>query len=535
MMPGFVRWVNLGKKLRGVKMEQQISYKKATMIVIIITLVSKITGFLREILLGSAYGATYVTDAYLVSLTIPQSLFASIATAIATTFIPLYSHIKIRDGRHEANRFTSRVLNMVVFISAILTVFGIVFARPIVLLIARGFKGEVLDLAVNFTRITFPMIIFIGICRVFIGFLQANNEFAIPALIGIPNNAILIAALFLSGVVGPYGLVFGALIGSVIEAAILLPGAFKKGYRYNRLLSFRDPNVVKVVALALPVMLGSAVQQLNVLIDRMLASGLPEGSISALNFANKLNGFAYGLFTISLSTVIFPLLSRLSAEKDIEGFKDKLIKSINVITLLILPITVGAIVLRRPIVSVLFERGQFDARATSMTASALMFYSLGMVFYGYRDVLNKSFYSLQDTKTPMINGILTVGLNIVLNLVLVRFMQHNGLALATSLSAVAMTVLLFANLRKRLGGIAGRKLLAGFLKCGLASLMMGLAVYWLNGFAEGHIHSSSGIIGLLVLGAVILIGAALYFALVYLFKVEEVEWLVDMVKRRLKA
>nr|PZN09007.1 MAG: murein biosynthesis integral membrane protein MurJ [Caldicoprobacter oshimai] len=516
-------------------MEQRVSYKKATMMVIIITLISKVTGFLREIFLGSAYGATYVTDAYLVSLTIPQTLFSSIAAAITTTFIPLYSSIGVEGGRGEDVRFTNRVLNVVLVTSGTLAVLGMVFARPIVSLIARGFEGEALEMATAFTRITFPMIVFIGICQVFIGYLQANGEFALPALIGIPSNAVVIAMLLLSGGVGPYGLVLGTLAGAVIQAAMLLIGAYKRGYSYTGELNFRDPYVSKVIALALPVMMGSAVQQINVLIDRRLASGLPEGSISALNFANKLNGFAYGLFTISLATVIYPLLSRLSAEKDMAGFKEKLVKALNVITLIILPITVGAIVLRRPIVSVLFERGQFDARATSMTASALMFYSLGMVFYGYRDVLNKTFYSLQDTKTPMINGMLTVALNIMLNLILVKFMQHDGLALATSLSAMVMTVLLFANLRKRLRGIAGRKLVAGFLKCGVASLIMGLAVYWLNGFAEEHIHSSSGLIDLLVLGAVIMIGAALYFALVYVFKVEEVDWLVDMVKKRMKA
>ncbi len=515
-------------------MEQQISYKKATILVIMITLVSKVTGFLREILLGSAYGATYVTDAYLVALTIPQTLFSSIATAITTTFIPLYSRIRVEGGPDEDIRFTNKVLNAVLVSSASLAVLGMVLTRPIVSLIAMGFKGEVLKLATAFTRITFPMVVFIGICQVFIGYLQANSEFALPALIGIPNNVVIIAMLLLSDIVGPYGLVLGTLVGSIIQASMLLIGAFKRGYRYKSELNFRDPYVSKVITLAFPVMLGSMVQQVNALIDRMLASGLPEGSISALNFANKLNGFAYGLFTVSLATVIYPLLSRLSAEKDMEGFKDRLVKALNVITLIILPITVGAVVLRQPIVSALFERGRFDARATAMTASALMFYSLGMVFYGYRDVLNRTFYSLQDTKTPMINGVFTVVLNIILNLILVRFMQHDGLALATSLSAMVMTILLFTKLRKRLGHIGGRKLLGAFLKCVVASLIMGLVVYWLNSFVAGQGLSSGGLMGLLVLGCIIALGALVYFVLVYLFRVEEVAWLVNMAKKRIK-
>ena len=514
-------------------MQEQISYKKATIVVMIVTLMSKITGFIREILLGSKYGATYVTDAYLISLIIPQSLFASIAAAIATTYIPLYSDIRINSGPKEGVRFTNKVLNVVLAVSTLLAVFGMIFTRPVVSLIAMGFKGEALDIAVKFTRVTFPMIIFIGMCRIFTGFLQANNEFTIPALIGIPNNAIIISMLLLSSIIGPYGLVFGSLIGVILEAAVLLPGVFKKGYSYSRTFNFRDPHVIKVVVLALPVMLGSAVQQLNTLIDKMLASGLPEGSISALNFANRLNGFVYGLFSLSVSVVIYPLLARLRAEEDMDEFKDKLIRGLNVITLIILPITVGAMVLRYPIVSVLFERGQFDSRATAMTASALLFYSVGMVFYGYRDILNRTFYSMQDTRTPMLNGLITVGINIVLNLILVKFMQHNGLALATSLSAIIMTVLLFMNLRKRMGGIGGRRIAGVFIKSGVASMVMGIVVYVLNKLVAEYTALSGKLIELLVLVLVISLGALIYFTLIYIFKVEEMKWLVDMFKKRI--
>ncbi|NLO89845.1 MAG: murein biosynthesis integral membrane protein MurJ [Clostridia bacterium] len=515
-------------------MQEQISYKKAAIVVMIITLLSKITGFFREIALGGTYGATYVTDAYLVSLTIPQVLFASIAAALATAYIPVYSKIKHDKGPEKGVIFTNKVINIVLLVSTVIAVFGIIFAKPIVSIIAMGFKGEALDLAVRFTKITFPMVIFIGLCNIFTSFLQSNNEFALPSLIGIPYNIIIISALLLSSILGPYGLVYGTLCGVVVEVLILLIGALRKGYRYEGIIDFKDPNVIKVVSLSFPVMLGAAVQQVNVIVDRMLASGLPEGSISALNFANRLNGFAYGLFSMSIAVVIFPLLSRLTAENDMENFKDKLIKSLNVITLIMLPITVGAVVLRQPIVSLLFERGQFDSRATVMTASALMFYSLGMVFYGYRDVLNRAFYSFQDTKTPMINGVITVGLNIMLNIVLVKYMQHNGLALATSLSAAVMTLLLMTNLRKKIAGIGGRKLRAVFLKSAAASLLMGLAVYGFSILTAEHIVSSGKLIGLLILGLEIGFGALLYFALVYIFKVGEVNWFITMVRNKIR-
>ncbi len=516
-------------------MQEEISYKKATFVVMIITLISKVTGFFREILLGSKYGATYVTDAYLISLTIPRMLFASIAAAIATTYIPVYSKIRVEQGQKEGIRFTNKVLNIVVLGSIVLSVFGMIFTRPIVSIIAMGFKGEVLDMAVKFTRLTFPMIIFIGLCSINKGFLQSNNEFTIPALIGIPNNIIIISMLLFSSTVGPYGLVLGTVLGAVVEAAIMVPSMTRKSYRYKRILDFKDPNVIRVATLALPVMLGAAVQQINVFVDRMLASGLPEGSISALNFANRLNGFVYGLFSTSISVVIYPLLSRLNAEEDMKEFNNKLVSGLNVVTLLILPITIGAIVLRQPIVSVLFERQQFDSRATMMTSSALLFYSLGMLFYGYRDILNRTFYSLQDTKTPMINGMITVVINIVLNIILVKYMQHNGLALATSLSSIIMTFLLIVSLRKKMGSIGGRNLLAVFIKSLIASIAMGIVVYGIDIMLSGYLVSSAKWISLLALVLTIACGGLIYFILMYIFKVEETKWLLNMVKRYIES
>ncbi len=516
-------------------MEERISTKKAAVYVMAATLISKVLGFFREILLGSQYGATYVTDAYLISTTIPLVLFSSVAAAISTTYIPVYSELRLDKGKDEAINFTNKLLNIIVLASTVLAVLGMIFTKPIVSIIAMGFKGETLELAVKLTRITFPMIVFIGASHVFTGFLQSNNEFVIPALTGIPYNIIIIIMLLLSDLVGIYGLVYGTVAGIAMHVVIQIPGLKKKDYRYTRMLSLKDPYVKKVAFLALPVVMGMAVQQLNALVDRMLASGLPEGSISALNFANRLNAFVYGVFSSSISVVVYPLLSKLNAENDMDHFKKTLVNGLNVITLLLVPISVGAIVLRQPIVSVLFERGRFDQRATVMTASALMFYSLGIVFYGYRDILNRTFYSLHDTRTPMLNGIVAVAVNVLLNLILIRFMQHSGLALATSISAIAMTFLMFVSLKKRLGSIGWSNILLVFIKSTIASAIMGLVVYVLNNFAASHLDSASRIVSLIVLGLVIGAGMLVYFVLIYLFKVEELSWISGVIKNYIKS
>lgn len=505
---------------------------KTALIVMIATLASKILGFAREVLLGSTYGASAITDAYLISITVPTILFASLAGAIGTTYIPIYSEIKNRYDNSKGLLFTNNILNLVAIVSIVVSVIGITCARPIVSLIAIGFDPETLDLAVKFSRITFPMVIFIGLTYVFIGYLQSNNKFLAPALINIPNNLILIIVLAMSNLFGINGLIFGTLLGSLFQVLILIPSLKSNGFKYKFLISLSDPYIQKVGLLAFPVVIGMAVQQINTLVDRMLASGLVEGSISALNFANKLNGFVYGVFSISITTVIYPLLSDLISKDKLAKLKDIFTKSINVITILMLPITVGSIVLRLPVVSVLFERGHFDHQATTMTASALLFYSLGMVFFGYRDVLNRVYYSLQDTKTPMVNGIIAVLMNIVINLILVQYLQHSGLALATSITAGLTTLLLFLNLKRKIGNIGGKGIVIVFFKALIASILMGVIVSFADHTFSNIEYQISWVFQLIKLLGDILIGVIVYAGVLILLRVEEIYWVLQLVRSK---
>ena len=215
-------------------------------------------------------------------------------------------------------------------------------------------------------------------------------------------------------------MIWGTLIGISSQVIFQLPFAYKEGYRLKPHIDLKDSHLKKMLVLTGPVLVGVAVNQVNIMVDKNLASLLPEGSISALNFADRLNNFILALFITSIVAVVYPMLSKLSHEDNKEKFSEYVVKSSNSIILLVIPISIGAIVLSKPIVKLLFERGAFDASATLMTASALSMYSIGLVAYGLRDIINKVFYSLQDTKTPMINGAIAMGLNIVLNLIFVN-------------------------------------------------------------------------------------------------------------------
>lgn len=503
---------------------------KAATLVAVVTLISKIFGFIKQVLIGVKFGATGVTDAYLVSITVPAVIFATVANAISTTYIPVYSEIEAKKGRKGINHFTSNLINTVFIISVGISILGIIFARPLVKIFAIGFSGQTLEMAASFTRLTMLICIFTGISNILSGYLKANYQFTIPIVIEVFDKIILIGALLIADLIGIWGFVIATVIGSAITVVMKIPVAKRNGFCWRFGIDFKDKELLLMVGLIIPVIMSTGVQQINTLVDKMLASNLAEGSISALNFANLLNGFAYGLFTMSIATVIYPTLSRFSADNKVEDFKKVFNKAVSFVVIIIMPLTVGALVLRVPVVRFLFERGAFDERATHMTAMALFYYSLGMIGFGIRNVLDHSFYSLKDTKTPMINGTIVVGINIILNLIFVRTMGLGGLALATSISAIIGTVFLFYHLRKKIGSLGGKKIITSFLKALVSGLVMGIAVKYFYNYISSVIVPSGIVAQGIDLGITIVIGALVYIFMSFLLKVDEIFLILKMFK-----
>ena len=279
--------------------------------------------------------------------------------------------------------------------------------------------------------------------------------------------------------------------------------------------------------IAIPIIIGVSVNQINVLVDRSLASNLAVGGISALNYANKLNGFVQGIFVISISTAMYPMISKMAAKKDMKGLELSIIEAINTISILVIPATIGAMVFSKEIVSLLFGRGAFDPKALSMTSTALFFYAIGMIGFGLREVLSRAFYSLKDSKTPMINGVVAVSTNIVLNIILSKFLGVGGLALATSISALLSSTLLTLALRKKLNGFSFRKIFGSWVKILLASLVMGVVAYFANRFLLAPLGES------LALVISIAVGGLVYLAMLPFLKLEEVENIIKIVKDKI--
>lgn len=503
---------------------------KATIGLMIATILCKILGFAREIVLASAYGASAYSDAYLVALNIPTVILAGVGTALTTVFIPLYYEVENESDKNEIKKFSNNILNIILIISIVMAIISIVFARPIVNLFAVGFKNETLDIAVYFTRVLMIGIVFIALSNVLTSLLQVKNNFIIPGLVSMPYNIVIIISIVLSKKFNSNILIWGTLLALLTQFLIQLPWVYKEGFKYKLYINLKDTYLKKMIKLILPIFVGVFAAQFNTLIDRTLASTLQEGSISALNYANKLNGFIVAIFISSISVVIYPKLSKLSYEDDKSDFKGILSQSINSIILLILPITVGAIVLSKPIVQVLFERGAFNSEATEKTAIALVFYTIGLIGIGVKDIFRRVFYAMKDTKTPMINGIIAIIINISLNFILINFMGHAGLALATSISAIATTIMLYISLKIKIHDFGQNEIFKTSIKSLIASIIMGIEVLYVYKLIRNLLEIEKIEI-LIALFISILIGAFSYLLMMIVLKVKEIDIILESLKK----
>lgn len=520
-------------KFGGNKMDKSNKPAKSALIIIIFTLGSKFLGFIRETLIASKFGSGIETDTFFVAIAATGLITGLISNAISTTFIPIMSEVESIEGRQGKIYHTNNIINIIIFISMILTILAWLLSPIIIRLTAKGFEGEQFRLAVTLTRVGLPMILFSGVIGTLTGFLHSEQRHLSSAATGFPFNFVYILfLLFLSSTFGIKGLMVAAVIAVMSQLLIQIPEARMAGFRYKFVFDIKDKYIRKVLYLSVPVLIGVAINDLNIIVDRTLASDLIAGSISALNYANKLNGLILGVFVSAITTVIFPLLAKESNNDNISGMKKIMGYGVNLILIITIPASVGLVVLATPIVQVAFERGAFTHNDTIMTSSALVFYSLGLVASSLRLLITRVYYSLQDTKTPMINGAISVGLNVVLNLILVQFMAHAGLAFATSIANTAATLSMFYGLRIKIGSLGTKEYITTLIKVGLASTVMGIVAY----STYNGLYKFLGVLKLYNLIALLVaVGLAIivYVVLCYVFKVEVVRDIIDKVRIRL--
>ena len=503
--------------------------KKTALIIMFITLISKFLGFGRDIFLSYYFGASKISDIYIISQTVPSVIFGIIGVGIATAYIPMQSRISENLGEEEAYRFTSNFTNIIIVIVTFILIIGVAYTEEIVRFFALGFSGETLRITTVFTRISLFGMYFSALISIFSGYLQIKKNFVIPAIIGIPLNLIIMISIFFASKGNYVILAIGTLIASGSQFVLMLPFIFKEKFRYKCIIDLKDENIKKTMLISLPIIIGASVNQINVLVDRTIASTIAIGGISALNYANKLNLFIQGLVVTSIVTVIYPLLSSYASKDNIDGVKKIILEAVNIIAILVLPIMIGTMVFSNQVVDLLFGRGAFDETAIKMTSLALFFYSFGMLGFGLREVISRGFYSLQDTKTPMINAAFGMFVNIVLNFILSRYLGIGGLALATSISATLTTILLFISLRMKIGAFGLKQISVSLAKILIASLIMGFISKM--SFSYLVLISSQNISLLFSVG----LGALSYFIIIYFMKIDNVDIFVLSIKRKFSS
>ncbi len=498
---------------------------RATIIVMIMSGLSRILGLGRETAIAHRFGATSATDAYLVAYTIPNIFYGVAGLALATVIVPIFAEYVAKGQREEAWRLCSLVTNALVMFTVVASLLGMLAAPLIVGVLGQGFPPETYRLAVQLTVFMLPSIVFFSLAGLFMGILNANNIFGIPAFGSAAMNIVIIfGALVLGKYYGVYGLAAGAVGGAVAMALIQLPVLRRAGFRYHFIFDFRHPEVKRVLLLVFPLTLGLSVNQIYLMVDWVLASGLAEGSIAALNYANKLIQLPMSLFVLAISTAIFPTLSKQIAEARPAEMAETLRRGIKVVLMLTIPAGPGILILREPIVTLLFQRGAFDARATEMTAAALLYFSIGLVGLCMVMILSRGFFAMQDTRTPVAVTLGTLVVKFGLSAALMGHLAHAGLALGTSITALLNMVILAFLLNRRLPVLTKDtfRFLGGVVA---AAAAMAFAVHSADTYLAG-ILTGGGTALLFRIILDIFLGGVVFFMAGFLLKLDELHSVV---------
>lgn len=436
--------------------------------------ISRILGLVRDIVFANFFGTSYAADAFQVAFQIPNLLRKLFGEgALSAAFIPIYNELKVKNSnRSYSLDFGISILSLVTLFLLVICFIGVLVTPLIVKILAPGFDEQTFTLTLKLTRILFPYLLLIGLSSTFISILNSHNYFFVPGLssallnfgmvslilgfnffnnqLTLENNIVLFA--------------FGVIFGGVLQTAINLPTLKKIGYTIKLNINFKSKTVGIFFQKFIPGVIGLAIRQINLAADLILASFLVTGSIAALQYGNRLMQLPLGVFGVAISTAILPLLSRYSAEKNWSKLNESLRFAAIGLAFIMLPVTVFLIGLGRDMLTVIFLRGAFDYQALEMSYKALVFYSSGLIFFSLNRTIIPVFYANKDTKTPVIISAYIIIINISLNIIFMSFMQHSGLALATTVSSAIHYFFLLTYMRKKYQFIKTDNLLSNIFK-----------------------------------------------------------------------
>lgn len=434
--------------------------------------IAKATGFAREIVLAAFFGAGTVSDAFILAFTIPDMLLVFLSAAVVAAYIPMYYRV---EGRTD---FTRNIMTCLLIIGLVFSAVFSIFPGVLVRLFAFQIERETFEIAVFFLRYMVWSAVFILFSDVYGARLETDRKFFVSGMRSVWRNFAVILGIVLGALTSfNIFIALAPVAGTALGTLVLGIACKKNGFVYRPFLDIRSPQLRQMLVLVLPIFLATATSQINAIVGRNFAASLPTGSISYLYYAGKVAQLFTALLGSAFSVVLFPHMSKLAADGDIEKLKSTLSRSILYITAVMLPVAIGVFFLAQPGIRILFERGEFSAEATQHTAATLRMYAPLLVAGGVSPVLLRAFHAIQNTKSPAVAAIISVVAGIILNFVLIGPLGTEGLALAGSLSGILAAVLLFVLLRKKIGGLRLGGKLPEFLKIFFAAGIMGLGVW----------------------------------------------------------
>jgi len=512
---------------------------RSASVVAVITLISRICGYLRDQRIALLLGTSPAADAFVLAFRIPNLIRrVTGGGALGASFIPVFTGYLREKPRDEALRFAQKVFWDVAVILAVVAIAGAIFSKQVVSIFTLLGHGAIRwDLAIYLNRIIFPCVLFIGLAALVSAALNSFHVFGLPAATSVVFNLVFI--VFSMGwayrLIVPHAqagfrtpavaLACGVLAGAVAQFAMQVPALARRGMKFSPAVSFSDPGVRKIGRLMGPSLFGMGVYQINFFMDTIFATSprMPQGSVASLYVGDRMMELVLGTYATAISTVLLPMMSHQAAAGEYEGMKKAFGFSLRVVSFITIPAALGLMVLRRPVIETLFQHGAFSAESVTLTARGLFYYALGLPAFAAIKLIAPLFYAVQDTATPAWVGAYALGANILFNSVFLLFfvgrLSNGGPALASSLAAAFNFALLFFLFRKRYGPVGARSMIAAFgkmLVCGAAMATVaweGLR-FWRSG--QHHVVAQAGL-----LAGMIVVSAAVYFGMAWVMRCEE--------------
>lgn len=521
-------------------MSQKNNIKKTAFLLMMINLLSRFLGFIREMIIARVFGRNSVTDAFFAAFTIPDVMYDLLVVgALSSGFMPVFNEHLAKDDEEGAWKAANTFITVAVIFIVVFNILYYALARYLVPLVAIGNAKDpaTYALTVKLTRFMTVSVSFAVFAGLSMGVLNSYKIFTAPALGPVMYNVgIILGAIILGGKFGIYGLATGVILGAILNFGIQVPSFIKVGKRFRLKLETQNESYKRMLKLMGPAIFGLAIMRINLVVNQNIASLLDQGSITGLRYAQRIIMLPVGIFGASVSTAIFPTLNAHIARKEYEEYKTVISQGLRTLIFITIPATVGLMVLNKPVVRLLFKTGKFTEQDVLFTAYALIFYAIGILALCSVPVLIRCFYSLQDTITPAKIGLGIVIFNITLNLIFVKFssLAIGGIALANSLASLLQMFVLYKVLSIKAKGLKTREVMITFAKAIVSALIMGAVVYLTSYGMDKVLGNASKLAQLINAGVSIGIGVIVYIACAYLLKMEELQDAVEMIKKRRK-